>query len=245
RVQRPVEGLRGGGGQEADPTEIHAEDRRCRTVEGAGAAQQGAVAAEGDQAVELGCTVERRGRGLGPERRDLLLGVQRDPGPGRDLRETREDVLEIAVAGVADDPDVHEWVSDSSAASARTRAAIPAPVRPTSASCCARGACSYVRSGAPSGTTRVSGATVCTSPARQAPNPLVTVPSSTVTSTRWSCSNASSRSRSTGFRNRQFTTVTSNPSAASSCPAASAGWHIAPTASSAHSGPLRSTSQVP
>src|SRR5436309_1199176 len=88
------------------------------------------------------CTVERRGRGLGPERRDLLLGVQRDPDGGRDLREMREDVLEIAVAGVADDPDVHEWVSDSSAASARTRAAIPAPVRPTSASCCARGACS-------------------------------------------------------------------------------------------------------
>src|SRR3989449_7165318 len=54
----------------------------------------------------------------------------------------REDVLEIAVAGVADDPDVHEWVSDCSAANARTRAAIPTPLRPTSASCCARGACS-------------------------------------------------------------------------------------------------------
>src|SRR2546426_5731933 len=47
----------------------------------------------------------------------------RSPEPGRDLREMREDVLEIAVAGVADDPDVHEWVSDCSAANARTRAA--------------------------------------------------------------------------------------------------------------------------
>src|SRR5260221_4830097 len=154
-------------------------------VEGPGPAQQGAVAAEGDQAVELGCTMERRRRRLRPERRDLLLRVQRDPDPRRDLREMREDVLEIAVAGVADDPDVHEWVSDCSAASARTRAAIPAPVRPTSASCCARGACSYVRSGAPSGTTRVSGATVCTRPAMKAPNPFVTVPSSTLTSSRW------------------------------------------------------------
>src|SRR5438034_1714503 len=95
-----------------------------------------------DQAVELRRAVERRGGRLGPERPDFLLGVQGDPEPGRDLREMREDVLEIAVAGVADDPDVHEWVSDCSAANARTRAAIPTPVRPTSASCCARGACS-------------------------------------------------------------------------------------------------------
>src|SRR2546427_4717487 len=105
--------------------------------------------------------MERRGRGLGPERRDLLLGVQRDPDPRRNLRQMREDVLEVAVAGVADDPAVHEWVSDSSAASARTRAAIPAPVRPTSPSSCARAACPYLRPGAPRGTTRGSGATGC------------------------------------------------------------------------------------
>src|SRR2546426_5888407 len=37
------------------------------------------------------------------------------------FRSMREDALEIAVAGVADDPDVHEWVSDCSAANARTR----------------------------------------------------------------------------------------------------------------------------
>src|SRR3989442_1565636 len=164
-------------------------------VERRGSAQQGPVAPQGDQAVELRRAVERGGGGrrLGPERPDFLLGVQGDPEPGRDLRQMREDGLEIAVAGVADDPDVHEWVSDCSAANARTRAAIPTPVRPTSASCCARGACSYVRSGTPSGTTRVSGAAVCTRAERKAPNPLVTVPSSTVTSSRWSCSGAASR----------------------------------------------------
>src|SRR5256884_2353527 len=45
--------------------------------------------------------------------------------------------------------------------------------------------------------------------------------------------------------NRQFTTLTSRPSAASDSAAASAGWHMAPTASSAHSRPLRSSSHVP
>src|SRR2546429_1751514 len=77
-------------------------------VERPGPPQQGPVAAQGDQAVELRRAVERRGGRLGPERPDFLLGVQGDPEPGRDLREMREDVLEIAVAGVADDPDVHE-----------------------------------------------------------------------------------------------------------------------------------------
>ena len=142
RVECPVESLRRHGGQEAEPTQVYAQNRRLGTVERPGPAQQGAVAAQSDEAVELGCAVERRGRGLGPERPDLLLGVQRDAEPRCDLREMREDALEIAVARVADDPDVHEWVRDSSAASARTRAAIPEPVSPTSASCCARGACS-------------------------------------------------------------------------------------------------------
>src|SRR2546427_743125 len=69
RVERPVEGLRGGGGQEADPTEVDAQDRRLGAVERAGPAQQGTVAAECDQAVELGCAMEWRGPGLRPERR--------------------------------------------------------------------------------------------------------------------------------------------------------------------------------
>src|SRR2546421_5969399 len=98
--------------------------------------------AQGDEALELGRAVQRGGRGLGPEPRDLLLAEQGESEPRRDLREMREDALEIAVARVADDPDVHECAGDASAASARTRAAIALPERPTSASCWARGACS-------------------------------------------------------------------------------------------------------
>src|SRR5436190_15672920 len=53
-VERPVEGLRGSGGQEADPTEVHPQDRCMGAVERPGPAQQGPVAAQGAQAVELG-----------------------------------------------------------------------------------------------------------------------------------------------------------------------------------------------
>ncbi len=165
-VERPVERLRGRRREEADPAEVHAEDRRAGAVQRAGAAQQRAVAAQGHETVEARGPVERLRAGLRPQAGDPVLGVEREPEARCDLRQMREEALEIAVARVADDPDVHEGVSDSSAASARTRAAIPSPVSPTSASCCARGACSYVRSGAPSGTTRTSGATVSTRPAR-------------------------------------------------------------------------------
>src|SRR5207237_10776160 len=138
----PAGGWRVGGGEESDAPGINAENRGAGAVEAARAAQQRAVAAQRDEALELGRAVQRRGRGLGPERRDVLLGEQREPEPGRDLREMREDALEIAVARVADHPDVHECAGDASAASARTRAAIALPVRPASASCWARGACS-------------------------------------------------------------------------------------------------------
>src|SRR2546427_6300440 len=172
--------------------EVDAEDRRAGAVQGAGPAQQGAVAAQRDHAVEPRRPVEQRRAGLGPQRRDPLLGVERAAEPWRDLRQGGEQTLPIAIARGSDEPDVHDGGSDSSAARARTRAAMPGPVSPTSASCCARGACSYVRSGAPSGTTRTSGATVSTRPARYAPNPFVSVPSSTVTSSRRSGTSASS-----------------------------------------------------
>src|SRR5205085_10327382 len=107
-----------------------------------GAGGRAAWAARVDEPFERGRAGQRRGGGLGPERRDVLLGEQREPEPGRDLREMREDALESAVARVADHPDVHECAGDASAASARTRAAIALPVRPASASCWARGACS-------------------------------------------------------------------------------------------------------
>ena len=48
-----IERFPGGRGQEADPPEIHAEDRRFAAAEQTGAPQQGAVAAERDQRVEV------------------------------------------------------------------------------------------------------------------------------------------------------------------------------------------------
>src|SRR2546425_393094 len=94
-AERAVEGLRGSGGQEADPTEAYPQDRCMGAVERPGPAQQGPVAPQGDQAVELRRPVERRGRGgrLGAERPAFLLGVQGDPEPGGDPRGMRGGVL--------------------------------------------------------------------------------------------------------------------------------------------------------
>jgi len=109
---------------------------------GAGAAQQGAVAAQGDEHVERLPGLEAAGLGIGPEGQQLCFTVQRDPQLWRRLRHGGKEGREVTVAGVPDDPDVHRGERDSSAASARTRLAIPDPVNPTSSSCCARGACS-------------------------------------------------------------------------------------------------------
>src|SRR5207247_1933252 len=177
RIERPVEGLRGRGGEEPDPAEGDGEDGGGAAVQGAGGAQRGVVALP--------------------------------------------------------------------AGRARTAAATPGPVRPPSSSCCARGACSKVRSGTPSATTRTSGALACTMPVSEAPKPLTTVPSSIVTSNRCSRVSASSVARSIGFRNRQFTTVRSQPSPASAAAASRAGRHITPTASRAQSRPRRRISQLP
>src|SRR2546426_5020952 len=142
RVQRPIEGLGGRGGKEPDAAEVDAENRRVGAVEGASAAKQCAVSAQRHEAVEAGCALQRRRGRRRPEGGDAVFGEEGEAEPRRRLREVREQVLEVAVARVADDPDVHEGASDSSEASARTRAAIPGPVSPTSASCWARGACS-------------------------------------------------------------------------------------------------------
>src|SRR5207245_3573673 len=137
--------------------------------------KQCAVSAQRHEAVEAGCALEgRRGRRR-PEGGNAVLGEEGEAEARRRLREVREQVLEVAVARVADDPDVHEGASDSSEASARTRAAIPGPVSPTSASCWARGACSYVRSGPTSGQTSTSGALACSRAESVAPTPFTSV----------------------------------------------------------------------
>src|SRR2546427_3905958 len=89
-VERPVEGLRGRGGEKPDPAEVDAEDGGVAAVQGAGAAQQRAVAAERDQAIEPGrARQQRRGR-LRPEGRDALFGEQRETEARRDLRQMRQ-----------------------------------------------------------------------------------------------------------------------------------------------------------
>src|SRR5207302_931616 len=186
-IDRPVERLVPGGRQKTDAAQIEAQNRRVGAVQESSAAEQRAVPPQRDEEVQLGgrsfAQERRRATVSGrPECLDALLAVERDSYARRFVLERREESTEVRIVGVPDDPDVHCVVSDSSAARARMRAAIPAPVRPTSASCCARGACSYVRSGTPSATTRTSGAVVCTSAASAAPKPFTTVPSSTVTS---------------------------------------------------------------
>src|SRR3989454_7746585 len=180
-VEHKIKGVGCRGREKAYTAEIESEDRGIRPIQKARTAQQCPISAERDEEVEALRRLTDRGSWGWPERPNALLGVQLEPDAGRLLLKRREESTKIRVVGVSDDPDVHRGVSDSSAARARMRAAIPAPVRPTSASCWARGACSYVRSGTPSATTRESGAVVCTSAASAAPKPFTTVPSSTVT----------------------------------------------------------------
>src|SRR5919202_4217518 len=78
-----------------------------------------------------------------------------------------------------------------------------------------------------------------------APNPFITVPSSTTSTYLWRPRIAVSVTSSNGLRKRQLTTVTSNPSAASASAAANDGSTMVPTASTATSEPWRSTSHVP
>src|SRR5207249_461772 len=82
------------------------------------AAKQCAVSAQRDEAVEAGCALERRRGRRRPEGGDAVFGEEGEAEARRRLREVREQVLEVAVARVADDPDVHEGASDSSVASA-------------------------------------------------------------------------------------------------------------------------------
>src|SRR5256885_9614404 len=94
-------------------------------VERPGPAQQGPVAAQGDQAVELRRAVERRGGRPGPEGPAFLLGGQGGPPPGRRLRRRRGGVLAIAGGGGADDPAGHWWVGACSPAHPRYTRALP------------------------------------------------------------------------------------------------------------------------
>src|SRR5262249_26354119 len=123
-------------------------------------AQEGAVAAEGDEEVELGVGELGRGRVL-DQLTELRLQDQLDAESPGFRQQLRQEIGQRCVAPIPDEADLHEETAASSACRARTRAAIPSGESPASASCCGRGACSHVLSGAPSAMTRASGATVC------------------------------------------------------------------------------------
>src|SRR5439155_9398286 len=92
RVEGPVERLGGRRREEADGAEVHAEDGGGAAVEGARPAQQRAIAAEGDKAVETGGARQRRRRGLRPQRCDPVFGEEAESQARRDLREMREQI---------------------------------------------------------------------------------------------------------------------------------------------------------
>src|SRR5438876_8458543 len=101
-VQRSVEIVRTGTRQESDASQVEAHDRRIRAIEEARAAQQGAVAAQRDETVQISGRhlTERRDR---PKRLDALFAVQREPERRRLLLERRQESAKIRIVGVADD----------------------------------------------------------------------------------------------------------------------------------------------
>src|SRR4029453_8652563 len=80
-VERGVERFASGGGEEADAAQIDPEDRGLAAGEKSSTAEQGAVAAEGHERVEV-APLEHRDRAP-PERREALLAVERDPAGRR------------------------------------------------------------------------------------------------------------------------------------------------------------------
>src|SRR5205085_6757521 len=94
-VERPVERIGARGCQEAYSAEVDAEDGSVGAVQQPCAAQQRAVAAESDEAVEFGGRLSdgRRAGAVasGPERLDALFGVQRAPETRPLLLQRREE----------------------------------------------------------------------------------------------------------------------------------------------------------
>src|SRR5262249_18832329 len=242
-LERGFERVAGSSGQKADPPEVDAEDGNFTGGAEARPAEQRAVSAEGDERVELD-PVER-GDVARPELTQTWLGVQLDTAVRCPERHVLEHRLEVGIARIADDADLHLGSRLSSCWSAVMRRAMPAAVRPYSSSCSPRGACSIRRSGTPSATTRTSGCVVCSVSATHAPKPFMMVPSSIVTRIRCSWSSDSSMAWSSGLRKRAFTTAQSIPSAARRSAAWRAGCTIVPTARIAMSLPERRRSQVP
>src|SRR6185312_3739712 len=100
-VERPTRGR----GEEADPPEIDAQNRDLVPRAEACAAEQRAVAAEGDQRVEL--DPDEAGDLAGPERLQALFGVELEAAIRRLHGNVLEHCLEVGVAGIADDADLH------------------------------------------------------------------------------------------------------------------------------------------
>ena len=142
RIQHPVEVLGLCRGEEPDSAHVDPDDRCRRPVHQAGAAQQGSVSTEGEQTIERLPEGDDQRPGVGPIFEQALLSEEGEAQARCGRAKLREQAPEIVVAGVAHDPDVHRGARLSSAARARMRPAMPAPVSPTSASCRARGACS-------------------------------------------------------------------------------------------------------
>ena len=131
-----------GAGEEADVAEVDAQDWDAALAGDSRPAEQGPVTAETDENVERLLAVEGVRAVSGDEVRDLRLEHQPRAKLGRFGDQLGEEVDQGPVTPIPDEPDVHDGMEASSAWSARTRAAMPSAVRPTSSSWRARGACS-------------------------------------------------------------------------------------------------------
>ena len=128
----------GAAGEEAEPPEVDAEDRRRMVLHDARGAQQRAVAAEGEHGVHL--AGHDGGRAVAGDPAQGVLVRQRQPERRREAPQRREDAGQSLVAAMPDDAEADHPVSASLPCRARTRSAIPAASSPSSASCFARGA---------------------------------------------------------------------------------------------------------
>ncbi len=126
-------------GEEAQPAQVHAEDRHLAGLEQARAAEQRAVAAQGEQGIERRRIVERRARRALLEQ--IRFGEQFQAQARRDLAQRAQHLAEagIDVAAMPDHAQARHPAIASVSCIARTRSAIPSGVRPHSASCRARG----------------------------------------------------------------------------------------------------------
>src|SRR6187401_1571147 len=179
------------------------------------------------------------------ELHEVRLEMHVHPKVGRHRKEPLEDAAQVGIIAIPDDAEPDHPATASLSCNARTRSAIPAASSPAIASCRVREAAGMIWSGTPWTETRTEGSSLPTTDAMCAPNPLMTVPSSTTSRYRCSARIAESVNASYGFRNRKFTTVGSNPSIASDSAASSAGRTIVPTARMGISLPRRGTSHDP